>query len=86
MPRLKPVDLNAASTNTERMSAAILAFLGTMSVMMTTPTLVERREIDARSGRAPVPDRTRPHDLVSLIDLRRDGSGRYGTAARIGDN
>ena len=54
MPRLKPVDLNAASTNTERMSAAILAFLGTMSVMMTTPTLVERREIDARSGRAPV--------------------------------
>ena len=48
----------------------VLAFLGAMSVLMMTPTVAERRALDARSGRAPVEGRTRPIDLVSTVDLR----------------
>lgn len=47
----------------------IVAFVAAMSHLMMTPTLVERRELDARSGRLQS-ERTRPPDLVSVIDLR----------------
>lgn len=53
-----------------RDSLGLLAFLGAMSVLMVTPTLVERRHLDARSGRAPVEGRTREPDRVTLVDLR----------------
>ena len=52
-------------------SLGVLAFLAAMAVMMMTPTLVERRTLDARSGQPAErrPD-ARPDNLVTTIDLR----------------
>lgn len=52
-------------------SLGVLAVLGAMAVMMMTPTVAERRMLDARTGRVAdrVPD-ARPDNLVTTVDLR----------------
>ncbi|GAA2179932.1 hypothetical protein GCM10009785_08730 [Brooklawnia cerclae] len=57
-------------TPVDTRALGVFALLASATVMMMTPTLAERRTLDARSGRAPHPERTRPSDLVSTIDLR----------------
>lgn len=47
----------------------IVAFVAAMSHLMMTPTLAERRDLDARTGK-PGSEQTRPPDLVSVVDLR----------------
>ncbi len=52
-------------------SLGVLAFTAAVTVMMMTPTIAERRTLDARTGRAAgrVPD-ARTSDLVTTVDLR----------------
>ena len=56
-----------------RDSLGVLALLSAMSVLMTTPTIAERRTLNARTGRTHTDEnrtRARPADLVTTIDLR----------------
>lgn len=52
-------------------SLGVLAFTAAVTVMMMTPTIAERRTVDARTGRpADAVPQARPDDRVGLIDLR----------------
>ena len=72
---LRPVTLGDLDLRTDqgarvdKRALGILALLGSASVMMMTPTVAERRSLDARTGRAPRPS-GKPADLVTTVDLR----------------
>lgn len=52
-----------------RSAQGVLAFLAAMNVLMNTPSVASRRDVDARTGKAPRPNAQRD-DQVSVIDLR----------------
>lgn len=64
-------------------SLGVLAWLSAASHLMGVPTVAQRRRLDARTGKEAGP-RSRPQDVVRLVDLRpmryerveSDGSGR----------
>lgn len=63
------VDTDGASMPDEALG--VLAFTAAVTVMMMTPTIAERRTLDARTGRsADQAPRALPSDLVTTIDLR----------------
>lgn len=69
LQRGQVMDLTEPTEGVAAQHLPILAFLSSMSVLMMTPTVAERRSLDARTGGEPRPQ-TRPSDLVSTIDLR----------------
>lgn len=80
-------DLTDMTAGTDPALLGVWAFLQAACTLMDTPTVAERRELDARTGAWVRPARTRPGDVVSIVDLRtmryvrtddaeRDASGR----------
>jgi hypothetical protein len=48
----------------------VLSMLSALSHLGDMPTLARREALDARTGKAPRPGRTRPGDLITMVDLR----------------
>ncbi len=48
----------------------VLSMLSALSHLSDMPTLARREALDARTGKAPRPGRTRSGDLVTMVDLR----------------
>jgi len=51
-------------------SRGVLAFLAAMNILMNTPTLAHRRDLDARTGKPPTATTTTTTNQVAVIDLR----------------